>query len=174
MNDLAIALPLHVLSIVLWIGGVGLATIALLPALRRTAGSGQAIAMFEAVESRFEPVARASTIVTGATGLYMIGRLGAWTWRRLDWFGSCATLERCFTVSPLCASPSMPSPGSSRMPSCVGLLKVCVGLRDTAVTMPLIDLRSSLCVPGNKYMADRSTALSAIRSASDARRIIAC
>ena len=80
MDDLAIVLALHVLSIVLWIGGVGFATIALLPALRRAAPFGEAIAIFEAVESRFAPVARSSIIVAGVTGLYMIVRLNAWSW----------------------------------------------------------------------------------------------
>lgn len=80
MDDVAIALALHVLSIVLWIGGVGFATIALLPALRRAAPGGEAIAIFEAVESRFAPVARSSIIFVGATGLYMLVRLNAWSW----------------------------------------------------------------------------------------------
>ena len=35
MDDVAIARALHVLAVVLWIGGVGLVTTALLPALRR-------------------------------------------------------------------------------------------------------------------------------------------
>jgi uncharacterized membrane protein len=60
MNDLVIAVALHVLCIVLCIGEVGFATIALLPALRHAAGSGQATAMFEAVESRCAPVACAA------------------------------------------------------------------------------------------------------------------
>jgi uncharacterized membrane protein len=80
MDDLAIVLAVHVLSIVLWIGGVGFATIALLPALRRAAPFGDPIAIFEAVESRFAPVARSSIIVAGVTGLYMIVRLDAWSW----------------------------------------------------------------------------------------------
>jgi hypothetical protein len=58
------------------------------------------------------------------------------------------------------------------MLSRVALLNVCVALRDTAVTMPHIGSRSSLCVPRNKHAADRSTAPGAIRSAGDARRII--
>jgi uncharacterized membrane protein len=71
MDDMAIALALHVLAIVLWIGGAGFATVALLPALRRVTDTEQRIAMFQAVESRFAPVARSSIIVAGATDLYM-------------------------------------------------------------------------------------------------------
>lgn len=80
MNDFAIALALHVLAIVLWIGGVGFATMALLPALRTMRDTEQRIAAFQAVESRFAPVARASVGVAGATGLYMVYRLDAWGW----------------------------------------------------------------------------------------------
>ena len=80
MNGMAIALALHVLSIVLWIGGVGFATAALIPALRTVRDSEQRIAMFQAVESRFAPIARASIIVAGATGVYMVYRLDAWAW----------------------------------------------------------------------------------------------
>ncbi|MGH7156345.1 MAG: hypothetical protein ACREF3_20675 [Acetobacteraceae bacterium] len=78
--DVTIALALHVLSIVLWIGGAGFATMALLPALRTVRDTEQRIATFQAVEHRFAPVARASVIVAGVTGLYMVYRLDAWNW----------------------------------------------------------------------------------------------
>jgi uncharacterized membrane protein len=80
MDGLAIALALHVIAVVLWIGGVGFATVAMLPALRDVADSDQRIAMFQAVESRFAPVARSSIIVAGATGVYLIYRLDGWSW----------------------------------------------------------------------------------------------
>ena len=80
MADLNIALALHVLAVVVWIGGVSFATVALLPALRCLTDPHERIAMFEAVESRFAPVARSSIIVAGATGLYLIYRLDAWSW----------------------------------------------------------------------------------------------
>lgn len=80
MDPMAIALALHVLSVVLWIGGAGFATVALIPALRRVVDTDQRIALFQAVESRFAPVARLCVIVAGATGLYMVYRLDAWNW----------------------------------------------------------------------------------------------
>jgi uncharacterized membrane protein len=88
MNDLPIALALHVLAIVLWIGGVGFATMALLPALRHLPDPNDRIALFQAVESRFAPVARASVAVAGATGVYMLFRLDAWSWFTVvaDWW----------------------------------------------------------------------------------------
>ena len=78
MDDLAIARALHVLAIVLWIGGVGFATTALLPAVRRIPDPAQRLATFEAVERRFAPQARISILVAGLSGLYMLVRLDAW------------------------------------------------------------------------------------------------
>jgi uncharacterized membrane protein len=78
MNDVAIARALHVLAVVLWIGGVGLVTTVLLPALRRMREPAQRLVMFQAVESRFAIQARISVVLTGLTGLYMLVRMHAW------------------------------------------------------------------------------------------------
>ncbi len=78
--DVTIALALHVLAIVLWIGGVGVVTTALLPALRRLQDDDQRIATFEAVERRFAAQARFSILLAGLTGFYMVFRLDAWRW----------------------------------------------------------------------------------------------
>jgi len=78
MDDLTVARVLHVLAIVLWIGGVGFATTALLPAVRRIPDPAQRLAVFEAVERRFAPQARISILVAGLSGLYMLVRLDAW------------------------------------------------------------------------------------------------
>src|SRR5688572_17621728 len=58
-----------------------------------------------------------------------------WTCRRFGRLGSRATRERCFTVSPACASPSTPRPASKRIESAGFLLKLWVGLRWTARTV---------------------------------------
>lgn len=78
--DVAVARALHVLAVVLWIGGVGLVTTVLLPALRRMPDPTQRLAMFEAVESRFGKQARVSVIIAGLTGLYMLVRMHLWSW----------------------------------------------------------------------------------------------
>jgi len=52
MNDLAIARAVHVLAVVIWIGGVGMVTTVILPVVRaRMPTEGQAL--LEAVERRF-------------------------------------------------------------------------------------------------------------------------
>ena len=78
MDDLAIARALHVLAVVLWIGGVGLVTTALLPALRRLPDAAQGAALFAAVERRFGMQARGSVLLAGLSGLYLLIRLDAW------------------------------------------------------------------------------------------------
>ena len=80
MRGIAIVLALHVAAVVLWIGGVGFVTMALLPALREMRDPRERLALFEALEHRFSRIARASILVAGATGFYLVARLHAWTW----------------------------------------------------------------------------------------------
>ena len=74
MTDLAVARLLHVLAVVVWIGGVAMVTLVVLPAARR---AGEA-AMFERIESRFAAQSRWSVLVAGASGFYLVERLGLW------------------------------------------------------------------------------------------------
>ena len=78
MDDLALARAIHVLAIVLWIGGVGLVTTVLLPAVRRFASAGERVAFFEKVERRFAWQARVTTALAGLSGLYMMYRMDLW------------------------------------------------------------------------------------------------
>jgi uncharacterized membrane protein len=77
MDDVTIARALHVAAVVLWIGGVGFVTTVLLPTLRRLPDPAEQAALFQAVERRFGAQARASVIVVGLSGLYMLVRLDA-------------------------------------------------------------------------------------------------
>ena len=78
MNDVAIARALHVLAVVLWIGGAGLVTTVLLPALGRLPDPTQRIRVFEDVEGRFGTQARLTVLLAGLSGLYMLVRMDAW------------------------------------------------------------------------------------------------
>jgi len=53
MNDLAIARAVHVLAVVIWIGGVGMVTTVILPVVRRARMPTEGQALLEAVERRF-------------------------------------------------------------------------------------------------------------------------
>ncbi len=69
MDLLAIARALHVLAVVLWIGGVGFVTTVMLPGVRRLKTPAERVAFFDAIERRFAWQARATTLLAGLTGL---------------------------------------------------------------------------------------------------------
>jgi uncharacterized membrane protein len=77
--DLTIARIIHVLAVVLWIGGVGFVTTVLFPAVRRSEGPDRRLAAFLRFEHPFAWQARTSVAVAGLSGLYMTWRLDAWS-----------------------------------------------------------------------------------------------
>jgi uncharacterized membrane protein len=80
---MTLARVVHVLSVVLWIGGVAFVTTVLIPAIRKLPSETQRIDVFEQLESRFALQARITTGLAGASGLYLIHVMGAWS-RYLD------------------------------------------------------------------------------------------
>lgn len=78
MNELALARTLHVVGVVLWIGGVSMVTTVILPAMRSTVEPRRRVDVFEAIEGRFAWQARVTTLLTGATGLYLVSQLDLW------------------------------------------------------------------------------------------------
>lgn len=78
MDDIAIARALHVAAVVVWIGGVTMATTVFLPALRSGALGDDWPGTFHAVERRFIWIARAMALIVGATGFYIVERLDLW------------------------------------------------------------------------------------------------
>lgn len=71
MNDVVIARALHVVGVVLWIGGVAFVTTVLLPAIRRLKSAEERVEFFESIESSFAWQARGTTLLVGATGFYI-------------------------------------------------------------------------------------------------------
>jgi len=86
MTDIALALAVHVVAVVLWIGGVGVVATLLMPEIGRSRPPGERFAAFHALEKRFARQGRITTMLAGASGLYMTWRLDAWSW-----FASAAT-----------------------------------------------------------------------------------
>lgn len=78
LNGLLLARALHVLGVVVWIGGVYMVTCIILPALRRGSLGSDRLAAFHAVENRFKWHARSAVIVVGASGLYLLQKLNLW------------------------------------------------------------------------------------------------
>src|SRR5215472_10311987 len=76
MPAFGLALALHLLAVVLWIGGVAMVTTVLLPAIGRLPNGPQRFALFDTIERRFARQARGTSLVAGITGFYMVYRLG--------------------------------------------------------------------------------------------------
>jgi uncharacterized membrane protein len=78
MDDIITARALHVLAVVIWIGGVSMATTVALPAVRRGDLGSDRLVAFQAFERRFAWQARIAVILVGLTGFYMTWRLDLW------------------------------------------------------------------------------------------------
>jgi uncharacterized membrane protein len=108
VDDVTIARALHVLAVVLWIGGVAFVTTVLLPAVRNTQASADRVVFFENVERRFSGQARFMTALAGLTGFYMLVRLDLWD-RFLSvaywWMHAMVTIWLLFALMLFVAEP---------------------------------------------------------------------
>jgi uncharacterized membrane protein len=73
-----IARTLHVVGVVLWIGGVAFVTTVLIPSLKKIADPDKRLELFEQLERQFALQARIMVLITGITGVYMLEFLQAW------------------------------------------------------------------------------------------------
>src|SRR6185295_11497257 len=73
-----IARVLHVLAIIVWIGGVGFVTFVLLPALRPQTGGADWLDKFILLENRFAWLARFASLLAGLTGFYILYDYNLW------------------------------------------------------------------------------------------------
>ncbi len=71
-----IALIVHVISVVLWIGGVAFVTMITFPMIQRMEKSLDQVMMFQGIEHRFSKIAKVLVILTGLSGLYLIFEKG--------------------------------------------------------------------------------------------------
>ena len=67
---------IHVLTVILWIGGLGFVTMMVFPVIFATPDALQKVLTFQRIEHRFAKVARAYNLVTGATGFAMVFQMG--------------------------------------------------------------------------------------------------
>jgi uncharacterized membrane protein len=101
MDGLIAARVLHVLGVVLWIGGVAMVTTVLLPAAQRMKSPGERADFFDSIERRFAAQARVTTLVTGASGLYLVHALDLWQrFARLEywWMHAMVAVWALFTL----------------------------------------------------------------------------
>ncbi|WP_085296960.1 hypothetical protein [Cognaticolwellia mytili] len=83
-NHFIIARTLHVIAVVLWIGGVAFVTTILIPAIRNSQSAENRLNLFEVLEGKFSFQAKLTTLVTGLSGFYMLHIMN--TWSSMQWW----------------------------------------------------------------------------------------
>ena len=78
MDYIALARGVHVLAVVIWIGGVSMATSVALAAVRAGELGPDKLSAFHNFERRFVWQARTAVLLTGLSGIYMLARLHLW------------------------------------------------------------------------------------------------
>lgn len=73
-----LARTLHVIGVVIWIGGVAFVTTVLIPSLKKITDTSNRLDLFEQLEGKFAFQARIVTLMTGASGYYMLEFMNAW------------------------------------------------------------------------------------------------
>ena len=77
-ESFTLARVLHILAVVLWIGGVAMVTTVIIPSIKRLGSKNDKIKIFEQIEGRFAIQAKVTTLITALTGFYMLYELDAW------------------------------------------------------------------------------------------------
>ncbi len=70
------ALTVHIISVVVWIGGVSFVTMITFPMILRVDKSLEQVMMFQGVEHRFGKIAKVMVVLAGLSGLYLIYEKG--------------------------------------------------------------------------------------------------
>lgn len=65
-------IAIHVVTVVLWIGGVAFVTIIVFPMLLKMENSFERVMLFQRVENKFAKQARIYSIITGVTGGFVL------------------------------------------------------------------------------------------------------
>lgn len=101
MESYIIARIIHVLAVVVWIGGVAMVTTVIIPAVKRMKSKEDQIQTFEQIEGRFSIQAKITTLLTALSGFYMLYVLDAWS-RYLDpkywWLHAMTLVWLLFTI----------------------------------------------------------------------------
>jgi uncharacterized membrane protein len=74
--EYVIAVTLHIMSVVVWIGGVTFVTLITFPMILRMDKSLEMVMMFQGTEHRFVKIAKAMVILAGLSGFYLLYEKG--------------------------------------------------------------------------------------------------
>jgi len=67
MESYTLARVIHVVAVILWIGGVAMVTTVIIPAVKNLKSKEEQIKTFEQIEGRFALQAKITTLLTGLT-----------------------------------------------------------------------------------------------------------
>ncbi|MBK6707874.1 MAG: hypothetical protein IPG54_10500 [Sphingomonadales bacterium] len=79
MDDFTIARIVHVVAVLMWIGGVAFVTTVVMPAIRRDRDTTDRLAAFHRIENGFAWQARIWVLLAGASGFWMVWRTDMWS-----------------------------------------------------------------------------------------------
>ena len=79
MNELVLARVIHVLCVIMWIGGLAMITTIFLPVIANMQTAEKKMDFFDRIKKRFAAQARYTTLLTGLSGFYMVHILDAWS-----------------------------------------------------------------------------------------------
>ncbi len=71
-------MAIHVIGVVLWIGGVAFVTLIVFPMIMRMEGSFEKVMFFQGVEHRFAKIAKLCVLIVGITGVWLLYLTGEW------------------------------------------------------------------------------------------------
>ncbi len=71
-------IAIHVIGVVIWIGGVAFVTTTVFPMIMRMEGSLEKVLFFQGVEHRFAKIAKAMVVLVGITGFWLLRLTGEW------------------------------------------------------------------------------------------------
>ncbi|OGP92416.1 MAG: hypothetical protein A2157_08045 [Deltaproteobacteria bacterium RBG_16_47_11] len=74
-----VLIAIHVLGVVIWIGGVAFVTMIVFPMIMRGEGSLETILFFQGVEHRFAKIAKLCVLIVGLTGTWLLYLTGEWS-----------------------------------------------------------------------------------------------
>ena len=101
MEYFVFARILHILAVILWIGGVSMVTTVLIPAIKKMKSAQEQIETFERIEGKFALQVKVTTLITGLSGFFMLYEMNAWN-RYLDlrfwWIHAMTLIWLIFSV----------------------------------------------------------------------------
>lgn len=75
---LPLLIAVHVLGVVIWIGGVAFVTIIVFPMIMRMESSFEKVIFFQGIEHRFAKIAKISVLIVGLTGGWLLHITDEW------------------------------------------------------------------------------------------------